>query len=1236
MKKITMIVFCLSLLLNSLDLISQTINQTQVSNKLSNTNAYFVENKGQWPSDVLFMANGKSTRTWITKTSMLVEQFASKENSNITNYNNAKIAPEPIKAHATGFIYDNSSFNTYKGINETSIKTNFQLGKNSQGKMTNAATYKEVIINNIYNGIDIRYYFEDGELRYDYIVKPNADPKSISLSIKGAENINIENKQLVVQTSINPIKQRGLLTYQINSYGEKEIIESEFKLESNKLQFNIGNYDKNKELIIDPLVLIEQHILAENNGDDVIYDIALNQSNEVYFCGTSTSPTFPVTYGGYSGNRDLIIGKMDPALNIQWITFLGGSEWEDVHAMEIDNNYIYFIGRSGSNDYPMVNPYFNSIVGSWSNFFTVIDLAGNFVHYSTFLGNEGDNNWVAGLKVAPNGNVYLAGAATSYQTPNFNIYRGITNQNWASSPNINLGFIMGFEPTGGLSYNLIFSTFFGGDEATEITDLDIDEYYNIYITGKTRSSENGFGITPGAYDELNTFYEYTNFIAKLHMGASNLEIDYNSFFGLLSNEITQGAHAILYRDKKVFIGGFTDRDGIPMLNSFDPSFSGERDGFISAFQLNYSGTYDLMYSSYFGEKGWTEIWNLAWDPFCKTLLFVGDLSAPLLNYTGTLNQTFFGWHDIFTGVIDINQTTVNTLTELAYLNNGVSQNYAGGYTVQFGSTNNVYVAGTARTNTWDIAAFHLTKSNCYIPPCRCPANRNTWLTLTSTKNACPDSGSCKITHSLLIPPGYQCYTHYKLETIIDGVSTFTPIFALNYSGTIQGIDRCIEPGSKYTVRIYLLEYPNDPTACIVQKTIGCACDCPSFSNEWLTVEAFKAGGNCDSTHCLIKQALNIPSNYDCYTDVEYSSTIDGNMDVPPQMSPIGSFNISALNKCIAEGETYEVTIKLYKGVNDPNPCVIKKKAYCDISPEHQPCLPDCFDWKFEKQQDLMVELENCPGCFINIKYYSRHACNIWQDIQITGIEKFNGGNNSPYNCDACSDAEIYRQAVKAVIAHNKMGFMPLTSTDPCSDIWRVSKASCWATWEKLVYNNDHTLVKKVTINKPCNNDCCLRRMRVCRLEDGSVEVKDLGIIADYNDCKNQVYIQPEPPFHTLECKYTCDMLDNMYEIYKPKKQIEPSIKEFYFNNYPNSLIINLNVSQSNNYFRVLVDESNASNISINIYNLAGELIANLDRKIELGMNNYDIDINNYLSGTYLYSITIDGINVKSGKFNIVK
>lgn len=68
----------------------------------------------------------------------------------------------------------------------------------------------------------------------------------------------------------------------------------------------------------------------------------------------------------------------------------------------------------------------------------------------------------------------------------------------------------------------------------------------------------------------------------------------------------------------------------------------------------------------------------------------------------------------------------------------------------------------------------------------------------------------------------------------------------------------------------------------------------------------------------------------------------------------------------------------------------------------------------------------------------------------------------------------------------------------------------------------------------------------------------------------------------------------------------------------------------------MIDETNAKKIKINIYDITGNLLASKTDNLTKGMNGFDFDISNYQTGSYVYNIVADGIQVKSDKFILVK
>ncbi|MDO9039595.1 MAG: hypothetical protein Q7U59_14740, partial [Lutibacter sp.] len=45
----------------------------------------------------------------------------------------------------------------------------------------NVPEFKKIVYSNLYNNIDLVYYYTDAGLKYDFIVKPGGDPTDIHL-----------------------------------------------------------------------------------------------------------------------------------------------------------------------------------------------------------------------------------------------------------------------------------------------------------------------------------------------------------------------------------------------------------------------------------------------------------------------------------------------------------------------------------------------------------------------------------------------------------------------------------------------------------------------------------------------------------------------------------------------------------------------------------------------------------------------------------------------------------------------------------------------------------------------------------------------------------------------------------------------------------------------------------------------------------------------------------------------
>src|SRR5690606_34948821 len=108
--------------------------------------------------------------------------------------------------------------------------------------------------------IDLKFYTDPQTnlLKYDFIVQPLANPAQIQWTYEGALDVKIKNETLYITTAVNEIVEQRPVAYQL--IGNKKInINCQYVLKKNILSFQLGNYDKNYPLIIDPALIFSTY-----------------------------------------------------------------------------------------------------------------------------------------------------------------------------------------------------------------------------------------------------------------------------------------------------------------------------------------------------------------------------------------------------------------------------------------------------------------------------------------------------------------------------------------------------------------------------------------------------------------------------------------------------------------------------------------------------------------------------------------------------------------------------------------------------------------------------------------------------------------------------------------------------------------------------------------------------------------------------------------------------------------
>jgi hypothetical protein len=74
-------------------------------------------------------------------------------------------------------------------------RVNYLLGNDPTRWRTNLPTYEEVVYPNLWPGIDLVFRGADGQLKYEFVLRPGAEVADIRLAYEGAERLSLDRKE---------------------------------------------------------------------------------------------------------------------------------------------------------------------------------------------------------------------------------------------------------------------------------------------------------------------------------------------------------------------------------------------------------------------------------------------------------------------------------------------------------------------------------------------------------------------------------------------------------------------------------------------------------------------------------------------------------------------------------------------------------------------------------------------------------------------------------------------------------------------------------------------------------------------------------------------------------------------------------------------------------------------------------------------------------------------------------
>lgn len=499
----------------------------------------FIQNKGQWPAEIDFQARVPGGRVGVSANGFsvfLLDMEALEhqhlENHHHINESNGSPANETVDGHYFRINLLGADQNA-KATPSNLIDGhyNYFLGKDPAKWASNARAFETITYHNVYNGIDFRVSSVDNNLKYDFIVKPGADPSQIRLEYSGVDQLEKEDGELKIHTVLGPLTEMKPYSYQGPEQARQTVI-CEYRVDQHVASFNFPQgYDTNAELIIDPLLIFSTY--SGSTADNWGSTATPGEHGTLYSAGVTRQDlggAFPTTPGAFQvdnhGAFDMAIIKYDSAgTKFLYATLLGGVNNDSPQSLVVDKTSrdLLVLGISSSPDYPTgANSFdvsfnngtliFNRVLNTedeWDIVLTRLSSNGDVLVGSTFLGGTGNDGLnlpkqSGGSLVAnygdemrgdvitdEDGNVFISSVTSSSDFP---IVNGFDN---TFNSGITDGVIVKLSPD--LS-SIIWSSYIGGTGFDAAYSIKFDNDKNIVLAGGTTSTN--FPVTPGSYQTV--------------------------------------------------------------------------------------------------------------------------------------------------------------------------------------------------------------------------------------------------------------------------------------------------------------------------------------------------------------------------------------------------------------------------------------------------------------------------------------------------------------------------------------------------------------------------------------------------------------------------------------------------------------------------------------------------------------------------------------------------------------
>jgi hypothetical protein len=654
----------------------------------------FERNEGQTNAQVEYMARGNGYTLFLTANdavfslhSRSAENATPQARRGITLPAKNPAQPETQKELAAVVRMQLVGGNPQAKVsasNQLLGKSNYFIGNDPSKWRSDVAHYARVSYQDVYPGVNLAYHGAQRQTEFDFVVAPGANPAPISFHFTGAKQVKTDDSgNLVISSTAGDVLLHKPVAYQEQN-GARQVVDARFALKANnQVSFELGNYDRSRELVIDPAVTYSTYL--GGSAEDEGYGVAFDGSGNAYVTGQTSSSDFP-SVGGLGPNPNasgfsVFVTKIaSSGSSLIYSTYVGGtSENSSANGIAVDgSDNAYVAGGTTAPDFPTHGAFQGSYGGGGDAFVFKLSSTGASLTYSTYLGGSGAD-LALGIAIDSSNNAYVTGSTESSGFPGTSTsavqsaYGGGTD-----------AFVTKLNSTGN---SLVYSTYLGGSDLDLGGGIAVDSSGNAYVVGSTESGTD-FPLQSAVQSAFGGGTSDA-FVAKLNPGGTALV--YSTYLGGSGADAGDG---IAVDSTGAYVVGTTESTNFTTTAGVVQStFGGGTDAFVTKLMPDGSA---LLYSTYLGGSGFDAGASIAVDS--SNIAYVtGQTASPFPTVNPTQSAPG-GGNDAFVSEIS---PTGSQLVFSTYLGGSADEDDGGDYgaIAVNGAGDSIYVTGnTASTD----------------------------------------------------------------------------------------------------------------------------------------------------------------------------------------------------------------------------------------------------------------------------------------------------------------------------------------------------------------------------------------------------------------------------------------------------------------------------------------------------------------------------------------------------------